>query len=210
MSFHDAVFPTSISFGSSGGPERRTEIVSLASGYEERNATWAHSRRRYDAGIGVRSLDDVHEVVAFFEARLGMLYAFRWKDWADWKSCAPSDEVSGADQPIGVGDGTTTAFQLIKLYVSGPSTYARPISKPVAGSVQAQLDGTPQVEGADFSVDAATGEITFAVAPGVGEAVTAGFAFHVPVRFDTDRIEINIASFEAGDIPAIPVVEVRV
>ena len=52
MAFHEARFPTNQSFGSVGGPERRTEIVTLANGFEERNTPWAHSRRRYDAGSG--------------------------------------------------------------------------------------------------------------------------------------------------------------
>ena len=90
MNFHDVRFPAALSVGSSGGPERRTEIVTLSNGFEERNTPWAHSRRRYDAGLGVRSLDDLAEVVAFFEARHGQLHGFRWKDWADHKSCAPS------------------------------------------------------------------------------------------------------------------------
>jgi uncharacterized protein (TIGR02217 family) len=90
MSFHDVRFPVNLSLGSVGGPERRTEIVTLTNGFEERNTPWAHSRRRYDAGAGMRSLDDIAVLVAFFEARRGMLHGFRWKDWADYKSCAPS------------------------------------------------------------------------------------------------------------------------
>ena len=210
MSFHEELFPTSISFGAGGGPERRTEIVSLASGFEERNAIWAHSRRRYDAGLGVRTLDDVSEVVAFFEALLGMLYGFRWKDWADCKSCAPSESVTGADQLLGFGDGETTRFQLVKRYASGPSEYARPIAKPVEGTVAALIDGVEMTEGDDYAVDYATGEVIWSVAPGDGAPLTAGFEFHVPVRFDADRIEVNLAGFEAGEIPSIPVVEVRV
>lgn len=210
MAFHDAVFPSSISFGSSGGPERRTDIVTLASGFEERNATWAHSRRHYDAGLGVRTLDDVHDVIAFFEARLGMLHGFRWKDWADFKSCAPSETVTGGDQLIGVGDGATTVFQLSKAYSSGGETYARPIRKPVAASVQALVDGALLTPSADYALNSSTGEITFSEPPAAGAPVTAGFEFHVPVRFDTDRIEVNLAGFEAGEIPSIPIVEVRV
>lgn len=210
MAFHDALFPTSISFGSGGGPERRTEIVTLASGFEERNATWAHSRRRYDAGLGVRSLDDVHEVIAFFEARLGRLYSFRWKDWTDFKSCPPSETPSAVDQALGLGDGAKIVFQLTKTYVSGPATYARPIRKPVAGSVKVASDGVALTEGVHYDLDLSAGEIAFAAAPGAGVAVTAGFEFHVPARFDTDRIEVSLTSFEAGSIPSIPVIEVRV
>ena len=206
MNFHEVLFPAALSFGSSGGPERKTEVVTLASGFEERNATWAHSRRFYDAGLGLRGADDIHEVLSFFEARLGKLIGFRWKDWADHKSCAPSGAVSPLDQQIGVGDGAETAFSLSKTYLSGPSSYQRPIAKPVSGTVRIAVDGVEQ----SADVDSATGVVTIPSAPGAGAVVTAGFEFDVPVRFDTDRIEINLGSFEAGEIPSIPVIEVRV
>jgi uncharacterized protein (TIGR02217 family) len=210
MSFHDVSFPSALSVGSSGGPERRTEIVTLSNGFEERNSPWAHSRRRYDAGVGVRSLDDLAEVVAFFEARHGQLYGFRWKDWADHKSCAPSGTPSAEDQRIGTGDGATTVFALSKRYASGPQAYRRPISKPVAGTVRMAVGGVVQVSGTDFVVDHATGAVHLTAAPGDGVPVTAGFEFDVPVRFDTDRIAVSYAGFAAGEIPSIPVVEVRV
>ncbi len=73
-----------------GGPERRTDVVVLGSGHEERNSRWANSRRSYNAGYGVKSLDDLHAVIAFFEERRGRLHGFRWRDHADWKSCPPS------------------------------------------------------------------------------------------------------------------------
>lgn len=103
--FHEVQFPLAIAFGSGGGPERRTDIVLLASGHEERNARWADSRRRYNAGTGVRSLDDLDALLTFFEERRGRLFGFRWRDRADWKSCAPGDTVSATDQEIGIGDG---------------------------------------------------------------------------------------------------------
>ncbi|MFO1208810.1 MAG: DUF2460 domain-containing protein [Amaricoccus sp.] len=210
MDFHEVRFPAALSFGSSGGPERRTEIVTLTNGYEERNTPWAHSRRRYDAGVGVRSLDDLAEVTAFFEARQGQLYGFRWKDWGDFKSCLPSAAPSALDQEIGTGDGSRTSFELVKGYRSGPQAYARPIGKPVAGSVRVAVGGVLLVEGAGFTVDAATGRIGLAVAPAAGARVTAGFEFDVPVRFDTDRISVSLSGFAAGEIPSVPVVEVRV
>ncbi|QIE54505.1 DUF2460 domain-containing protein [Pikeienuella piscinae] len=210
MSFHEVVFPAALSFGSSGGPERRTEIVALASGFEERNATWAHARRHYDAGLGLRSLDDIHAVVTFFEARLGRLHGFRWKDWADYKSCAPSETPAHFDQPLGVGDGVTREYPLSRIYASGGVEYVRPISKPRVDSVLVGCDGRELAPGSKFSVDHQSGVVSFASAPEAGAVLTAGFEFHVPVRFDTDRIEINLAAFEAGEIPSIPVIEVRV
>ena len=202
MSFDDVRFPTAISRGSSGGPERRTEIVATGSGAEERNSRWADSRRRYDAGVGVASLDDLHEVIAFFEARRGRLRAFRFKDHADWKSCAPGAQVSALDQAIGTGDGTRRSFQLVKRY----GDYVRTITKPVAASVRVAVAG---IAVTGFSVDALNGIVTLATAPVVGAAVTAGFAFDVPVRFDSDALRINLTQFAAGEIPEIPLVEVR-
>jgi uncharacterized protein (TIGR02217 family) len=123
MNFHEIRFPASLSFGSIGGPERRTDVVTLANGYEERNTPWAHSRRRYDAGVAMRSLDDVEDLVSFFEARQGQLYGFRWKDWSDFKSGRASAEIAYGDQVIGTGDGTTTVFQLSRTYRSGAFSY---------------------------------------------------------------------------------------
>jgi uncharacterized protein (TIGR02217 family) len=207
MDFHDIRFPARLSFGSAGGPERRTEIVTLANGFEERNTPWAASRRRYDAGVGVRSLDDIAVLIAFFESRRAQLYGFRWKDWLDFKSCAPSQMPAFGDQIIGSGDGVQTEFQLVKTYASGTASYTRDITKPVAGTVVLGIDGVAQTGG--HSIDTTTGLVTFATAPATGVQITAGFEFDVPVRFDTDRINASAASFQAGEIPDVPVVEIR-
>jgi uncharacterized protein (TIGR02217 family) len=206
MSFHEVRFPTALAFHSTGGPERKTEIVTLGSGFEERNAVWGNSRRRYDAGYGVRSLDDLHAAIAFFEARQGRLFGFRFKDWSDFKSCAPGSVPSPLDQALGTGDGHATAFQLTKTYASGPSRWIRTIAKPVAGTVRIAVAGVEITTG--FSVDTTTGLVTFASAP--TGALTAGFEFDTPVRFDTDQLSINLSTFAAGEIPSIPLVEVRV
>lgn len=210
MAFHEVRFPANLSFGSVGGPERRTEIVTLANGFEERNSPWAHSRRRYDAGLGLRSLDDVAALVAFFEARGGQLHAFRWKDWADFKSCAPKGVPGDMDQILGLGDGAGRVFALRKAYPSGAQTYWRPILKPVAGTVRVSIARREMVEQEAWSVDTATGVVTFADPVPDGAEVRAGFEFDVPVRFDTDRIAVSVASFQAGDVPVVPVAEVRI
>ena len=210
--FHEIRFPLSIAFGSSGGPERRTDVVLLASGHEERNSRWADSRRRYNAGTGVHSLADVHTLIGFFEERRGRLYGFRWMDRTDSKSCAPGAIPDADDQPIGIGDGATAAFQLIKTYGGGIAPYQREIRKPVTGTVLVAVDGDPQTQGTDYSINHNTGIVTFLAGhiPAEDAIVTAGFEFDVPVRFDTDRLEINLASFEAGDVPNVPVVEIKV
>ena len=206
MSFDEVRFPTEISRGSSGGPERRTEIVVTGSGAEERNSRWADSRRRYNAGFGVKSLDDIHRVIAFFEERRGRLHGFRWKDHLDCKSGAPGAAVTPLDQALGSGDGVTTRFQLVKRYGAGLRDYVRSIAKPVVGTLRVAVAGH-EVTG--FGLDATTGVVSLAAAPPPGAAVTAGFQFDVPVRFDSDELRINLAQFAAGEIPDIPVVEIR-
>jgi uncharacterized protein (TIGR02217 family) len=208
QSFHEVRFPTAISFGATGGPGRRNDIVTLTSGRERRNARFAHSRRVFDAGTGLRSLDDLAEVVAFFEARRGSLHGFRFRDPFDWKSCGLQGTPGPMDQAIGTGDGETAAFELAKTYGAGEDAYRRPVAKPVAGSVRVAVDGVEMEAGADFSVDHATGVVTLSSVPAVGAAVTAGFAFDVPARFDVEQLSVSLASFRAGQIPTIPLVEI--
>ena len=207
MAFHEVRFPDNISRGARGGPERRTQIVELASGAEERNASWANSRRRYDVAYGIRRADDLASVVAFFEARNGRLHGFRFKDWADFKSCSPSQTPGPTNQPIGTGNGSATLFQVTKRYTSGAQSWTRTITKPVAGTVTIALNGIAQASG--WSVSTATGLVTFTTAPAAGVAVTAGFEFDVPVRFDTDALDVTLDLERLGSITSIPLVEIR-
>jgi uncharacterized protein (TIGR02217 family) len=210
--FHEILFPLDIALKSAGGPERRTDVITFGSGREERNARWAHSRRRFDAGYGVKTLDALQEVVAFFEERRGQLYGFRWRDRLDHSSAAPASAISPLDQTLGAGDGTRTTFQLLKTYGSTYAPYTRTVTKPVPGSVRVAVGGEEVAFGAAFTCDAATGVVTFLPEhiPADGAAVTAGFLFDVPVRFDTDYLEVDLSAFAAGAIPKIPLVEIRV
>lgn len=208
MNFHEIRFPTNLSLGSSAGLERRTEIVTLVSGHEQRNTPWAQAKRRYDAGIGLRSIDELYSILDFYEARRGALYGFRWKDWLDHKSCAPTKTPSATDQVIGSGDGSTSAFQIEKTYGT-IQPLQRPIKKPLAHTVLVAISGDELNAGSDFQVDETTGSITFSTPPPQGTIVTSGFEFDTPVRFATDVLEIDLAAFNAGEVPSIPIVEVR-
>lgn len=207
--FHEVLAPLPFALGASGGPERRVDIVTLGSGAEARNTPWAHGRRRYDIGGAVRTLDQVHELIAFFEARRGKLHGFRFRDPFDHKSCAPSAAPSATDQIIGAGDGETVTFQLQKTYGAGASAYVRPIAKPVAGSVAIAADGVA-LGGSAFEVAADTGVVTLDVAPAEGAVVSAGFLFDTPVRFDIDRLDLALDGFGAGHAVSVPLVEIRV
>jgi len=209
MPFIETRLPVRLAFGSTGGVERRTDIVTLASGYEQRSTPWADGRRRYLIGGGVRPLDEAQALVAFFEARQGRLNGFRFQDFADFASSSPGAGITALDQPIGTGDGVTTIFQLCKTYGDGATGYVRPIRKPVAGTVVIAVAGVALTPSA-FAVDATTGLVTLAAAPAAGQAITSGFQFDVPVRFDADRIDMTLESFEAARLVAVPLIEIRV
>jgi uncharacterized protein (TIGR02217 family) len=210
-SFHEILFPLDIALKSAGGPERRTEIVAFGSGREQRNARWAHSRRRYDAGYGVKTITALQQVVTFFEERRGQLYGFRWRDRLDHSSAIDTATPSPLDQMLGAGDGAQAQFQLTKTYGTSYAPYARPIEKPVPGSVRVAVAGVEATADIDFTCDSATGIVTFLAGhiPAAGAAVTAGFLFDVPVRFDTDYLEVDLSAFAAGAIPKIPLVEIK-
>jgi uncharacterized protein (TIGR02217 family) len=203
--FHEIRFPFAVVIGAVGGPQRRTEIVTLVSGREERNSPWSDSLRRWDAGPGVKSLDDLHTLIAFFEARRGRLHGFRFRDPIDNRSCMPSGVPHFADQLIATGDGVTTQFQLVKTYTSGAQSWTRTIAKPVEGTVSAGFDGAETA----VSVDLTTGLVSFASPPPDGALITAGFAFDCPVRFDTDQLDIALDAIGAGEAPGVPLVELR-
>lgn len=213
MAFMDLSFPRDVAGGVSGGPEFRVDIVSLASGDEERNARWRDARRSYDAGLGVRHVDDLAAVLAHFKEVGGQLHSFRFRDWSDFSTSAAANTAPAAtDQAIGTGDGTTTAFQITKTYGT-LVPYSRDVTKPVAGSVLVALDGTPLAAG--WTVNNLTGVITFTTAPANGVAITAGCLFDVPVRFDTPRLDIDMNFFSTtegrgvGQVPSIPLIEVK-
>lgn len=203
MAFHEVRLPARLAFGSTGGVERRTEITTLGSGFERRSTPWAEGRRRYLIGAGLKSLDDMAALTAFFEARRGRLYGFRFRDFADFKSCAPGEAVAAMDQRIGTVDGVRRMFRLGKTY----GDHVRRIAKPVEGSARVAVNG---VETTAFALDHLTGEMTLATPPMSGAVVTAGFVFDTPVRFDADRIEVTLESFGAGRMVAMPLIEVRV
>lgn len=205
--FHEGLPPLATAIGSRGGPERRTEIVTLGSGREERNTPWAHGRRRYDIGGALATLDDLNTLQVFFEARRGRLQAFRFRDFADWKSCPPQQDAEPTDQPLGTGDGAETTFQLVKMYGEAEDAYVRPIRKPVAGTVRVAIDGA---ETTAFSISYSDGLATFASPPPEGAVLTAGFQFDTPVRFDTDRLDVTLEAIGAGRAASVPLVEVLV
>ncbi|MEM6382500.1 MAG: DUF2460 domain-containing protein [Pseudomonadota bacterium] len=201
QAFHDVSFPVPVARGARVTAKRQTEIVTLGSGHEERSTRWRYAKRTFDAGGGLRSIADLHAVQAFFDARMGQLYSFRFRDPLDNRSCAVEGTPSATDQPLGVGDGTTTIFPLSKSVGAAPE---RPVLLPVPGSVSVAVDG---VATSAFSIGD-NGAVVFSTPPTAGAALSAGFLFDVPTRFDTDALDIDLTAFRAGSMPTIPLIEV--
>ncbi|MDJ0920551.1 MAG: DUF2460 domain-containing protein [Henriciella sp.] len=199
--FHEVLFPMRLAFGASGGPERRTEIITLASGREVRNAVWANAKRRWTIGSAIDDVAALQVLLNFFEARQGRLYGFRFKDPLDHISGLSGAAISANDQVIGIGDGTTSEFQLRKIY----GETIRKVVKPVAETVKIAVAGAPMLVG--WSVDSTTGIIRFDTPPGSGEEITAGFEFDCAVRFDADRLDGVIEGFDHGRIVNVDLVE---
>lgn len=201
--FDDVLFPIEIGAQASVAPTFSTSVVTSASGYEARNANWSQARLRFDAGPGVRGDAELETLIAFFRARRGPAVGFRFRDPYDFSSSGMTGVPAASDQAIGVGDGVNERFALVKTYGSGER---RRITRPVAGSVRVAVGGTEVVSGWTLGEK---GAIEFGAPPAAGAVVTAGFLFDVPVRFSEDRLEVNRATFLAGEAPSVQLVEVR-
>jgi uncharacterized protein (TIGR02217 family) len=197
--FHEVRFPDNIAYGATGGPEFATTVVVTGAGHEQRNVDWAEARGRWDVASGLKNQAQLDELIAFFRARRGRAYGFRFKDWTDFKA---------AGQLLGTGDDAEIQFQLVKHYPSGGVIEVRTITKPVTGTVRVYLGGVEQLSG--WSVDVTTGIVTFTAAPAAGVQVTADFELDVPVRFDTDHMAVTIETFKLHRWQQIPIVELRI
>lgn len=208
MSFIDQRFPTDASYGSSGGPSYKTVITESVSGAEYRNGLWSLAKREFDASFSVRTATQLDTVIAWFHACRGQLHSFRFKDWSDYKSCALSATPDRGDQVIGTGNGTNKIFQLVKKYTIGSTTQTLTITKPVTGTVLIGVNGTLKTETTDYTINYATGVVTFVTAPPNTHSVSAGFEYDLECRFNTDSLSSNIDDFNIYS-NSIPIVEIR-
>lgn len=212
--FHEVQFPTDISYGSRGGPGFGTSVVEVDSGQEYRVARRDQEQNRYDVSYGVKSYDQLAALLNFYRARKGCATGFRFKDWTDFTSNPTNpgyrSSAGTADQTIGTGDGSTTTFQLVKVYTSGPGTHTRVITKPVSGTVRVWVNGVEKTIVTDFNVDYTTGVVSMTSAPAAGHLVKASFQFDVPVRFGREvdeALAVSIDEFDSGGIDSVPLVE---
>lgn len=199
MSFAEVRFPEDIAYGSEGGPQFSTDVVTTQGGFEQRNSNWQAARARYNVARGVKTQAQLESLIAFFRARKGRAVGFRFKDWTDY---------SATGQILGEGNGSQQDFQLIKNYTSGATTVSRSITKPVAGSVAIYVNSVLQTSG--YTLNTTTGVVSFTAAPAVLAVVSADFEFDVPVRFEADALSASLEAYGAFSMLEIPLVEVRV
>lgn len=201
MAFDEVRLPGCIERGAQGGPGFKTTILTLSSGFEKRNQEWSETRGSYDIGYGIKTTDDLDELIAFFYARRGRARGFRFKDWSDYIL---------RKQPIGVGDAANDEYQLFKRYTSGGQDYDRILTKIVSDSELIYVNDVLQPN-SNYTINYNSGLITFGGAhiPGIGAIVSAAAEFDVPVRFDIDKLNITMQQFDQGAIPQITLVELK-
>ncbi|HSQ97382.1 MAG TPA: DUF2460 domain-containing protein [Rickettsiales bacterium] len=196
MSFLEIRFPESISFNSSSMLEFNTTIITTKNGSEARNINWSKNKMKFNIVNGIKTKTELDEIFTFFRNVKGCGYGFRFKDWTDY---------SATSQELGVGDGSTVEFQLLKTYTVSGNIYTRKITKPVISTITLYLD---DVESEDFSIDLTTGIITFNTAPSTDVVITADFEFDVPVRFNSDILEITLETINTGKIRELELLEI--
>lgn len=214
IAFLEQRFPPNISYGSKGGPEFNTTVFEAASGYEQRNVNWEFARCRYDVSHGIKTKEDMDEILDFFYVVRGKATGFRYKDWSDYQL---------TQELIGTGNGAQTQFQIIKKYTAGSEVYTRTIRKIVAAftppahptegwddpAVEFRVYVNDVLVTSGYSVNYNTGVITFVSAPTSGHTVKVTCEFDVPVRFDTDKMDITLEAFELEVWDSIPLVEIK-
>lgn len=198
MSFDEVRLPEDIERGARGGPSFNTTVAAIDSGFEKRNINWTRERNNWNLGYGIQDKAGYTRITNFFRLRRGRAYGFRFKDWSDFEIMAGN---------IGTGNNSDTEFQIRKQYTDALRTYNRPIQKIVAGSYTVFVNSVEQTEVTNYSIDLNTGVVTFTSAPGNGLPITITCEFDIPVRFDTDEMDLDIQLIEAGQVPNIPIVE---
>jgi uncharacterized protein (TIGR02217 family) len=200
--FFEIEWPRAIGFTSQGGPTFSTQINLGFSGYEQRNRNWSASRAKYQLVLTGVPMATFQTLLSMFFNTGGPADAFRLYD--------PLDHA-GSQEFIATGNGTAKVFQLQKTYTTGARSYARPIIKPITSlvedfqgnfltdTVKMFVNGAQKVLGADFTVDATTGLVTFTTAPASASTITSSFQFHVPCRFADDDPWKN-ASIDESDV----------
>lgn len=202
--FHEARFPVDIARGVVYGPGFKTTVVSMDSGYEQRNIDWSKIRSTGNIGTGLRKKDDSGALTGYYTARTffmerrGKAHGFRFKNWSDYQAATELLVASAV--------GGETSATLVKTYGS-VNPYVRTIYKPVSGTVQLFKNGSGTPLGS-VSVNTVTGVVTFPALTAADSLRWTG-EFDDPVRFDIDEWPLTLEMYNAGEVANIPIVELK-
>ncbi len=221
LEFEETQFPDGISYGAKGGPRFNTGVVVASSGFEQRNVNWTAARGEWDVAHGLKTTAEAAELIAFFRAMRGRATGFRFKDWSDYRHDM-TDPLNATPHSFFQGDGVTVNIQLAKVYQVGTSSITRDITKPIDGTftlytgagapiIWFPLTEVPSSPAAfEYTIDYTTGAILLGGTPPTSAFFTGWTGeFDVPVRFDTDSMDVVIDNFDSHNWQ-VPVVEIRV
>jgi len=211
MDFDEVRLPERLTFGSRGGPSFNNTVVRLHGGQERRIVRWRAPLHKYNLAPVLKTSTQLDTLIEFYIGRKGPARGFRFKDWMDFTTAADSRSVPTiSDVVCQPTDGTFTIFQIAKTYTFGALTFTRKINKPVVGTLVLGKNNVQVLSG--FTVNYATGRITFAAAVAPSDVISCGCEFDVPVRFDdaVDILSLTIEAFNKNQTPDISLIEIRV
>lgn len=203
-------FPERLAYGVRVSPAYQVTVLADQSGGEQRILRARHPLHKFNLARCIKNRDELNELLEFYIARNGSARIFRFKDPADFTTAADNvSAYSATDVQIYPIYGSTTIYQMGKVYVYDSYFKDRVITKPVSGEIAVAVDGVTVTTG--FTIDHTNGQIEFDVAPGADAVVTIGCEFDVPVIFDTPIDDFfGMELDEQESIPDIILREVRV
>jgi uncharacterized protein (TIGR02217 family) len=184
-------------------PTFQTRIQRAVSGRELRALDYPYPLWQFTAVFNLlrdqpaAGYNDLRTLMGFFMACNGAFATFLYDDPTD-------DNVTG--QPIGIGDGSTNVFQLVRSF-GGTIGFIEPMPAPNVVSA-IYFNGLVQSP-AGYSVDPATGLVTFAAAPGSGVVIAADFTYYFRCRFVDDSYDFENFMYQLWQLKKLTFISVR-
>jgi len=189
------VFPAlgagALAFPFSRTPVWQNMVQQSVAGVETPLAMWTFPRYRYKVTAAYLraavAFGEFQTLIAFFNSVNGRWGVFQYTD--------PLDNAAGPDQVFGIGDGATTAFQLVRAF----GGFVEPVFA-VNSVTNVKKNGVVQSSPSNYSVSN-KGVVTFTSAPSFGDTLTWTGTFLWFCRFDTDEQEFSmlVASYTGNN-----------
>lgn len=187
MAFFECEFMRTIAYKRKGGPTRSTNVNRGMSAQEQRNGNWIDSRQEFEISLKTPVPFNLQRqrffdlLVAFFE-----VVNARTDGWRFFDHLANT----ATNQLLVNYNGNV---QLALARTVGARTYTKIITKPITAAISdfqgnalpnsVVLHGTSTV----VTVDPTTGIVS-----GQSAGTAVDFQYHIPVRFDVDKLPIVI------------------